>query len=191
MSIDKTIKLLEAKNTELNIAVDTYTKTNEQIRKEKDTLLMLEKLKNLIIDVGQKSQKNVLEYIEETVTMALVSVFGNDYKFKIELNNKRDQSEVNFFVEHKGNLLEPRADVLGGGIVDTCAFALRLVIWSLTNSNDSKIFIMDEVFKHVSAQHIPNVSELVKEMSRLLGIQIIIVTHNSNLIENADTIITI
>ena len=191
MDINKIIKSLEAKNIELNLSIETYQKTKERIREEKDNLLKLEKLKTLIIEIGQKSQNSIIEYIESTVTMGLASVFGDEYKFKIEMTNKRDQSEVNFFIEHQGNLLEPKLDLLGGGIIDTCAFLLRLVVWSLTNSNGVNLFFFDEPFKMVSKEYIPKVSEMVKEMSSMLNIQIIMVSHNENLIENADNIIMI
>lgn len=191
METNKLIRLLESKNTELHLAIETRKETKGCLVKEHNKLLMLDKLKTLVILIGQESQEKVLGYIEDTVTMALVSVFGDEYKFKIEMTNKRDQSEANFYIEHKGNLLEPRQDLVGGGVIDTCSFALRLVIWSLTNSNDSKVFFLDEPMKNLSAEYAPKASEMVKQFSSMLDVQIIMVTHNAHFISVSDNIIEI
>jgi len=190
MDINRTIKLLEAKNTELNIAIDTYTKTNEQIRKEKDNLLKLDKLKNLIIDVGQKSQKDIVEYITSTVGLAIKGIFGEEYDFKIEFEIKRDQTECKFFVEKDGLLLEPRLNVQGGGIADVVAFAMHILI--LTLEKTPPILIMDEPqFKNVSKEHLDKVAEMVKNLISSMNIQLIMVTHISEMIDIADNIIEI
>lgn len=190
MDINKIIKLLEAKNTELNLAIDTYSKTNEQIRKEKDNQLKLDKLKNLIIDIGQKSQQSIVDYIENTVGLAIKGIFGEEYNFKIEFEVKRDQTECKFFVEKNGLLLEPRLDVQGHGITDIVAFAMHIII--LTLENAPKVLFMDEPqFKNIDKNRIEKAAEMVYELTSTMGIQLIMVSHIPAMIQISDNVIEI
>ena len=102
MNIDKITKILEAKNTELNIAINEREKTKTIIKQKKEHLLSLEKLQSLIIEIGQKSQQEVIGYMEETVGLAIKSIFGEEYDFKIEFEVKRDQTESRVYGNKTG-----------------------------------------------------------------------------------------
>jgi hypothetical protein len=167
-----------------------YVETLDMINEEKSKVEILEKCRVLIMEIGKTTQAQVQQYIEDTVTLALQSVYGQTYKFVVKFEyNKRDQLETQFFLDKGGKLLELRKNTTGGGVVDLCAFSMRMVVWVLDDETPSPpIMIMDEPFKNVSAKFIPSVSEVVKQVSDMLEIQFIIVTHNETFIENADTI---
>jgi|PlaIllAssembly_1097288.scaffolds.fasta_scaffold26503_3 DNA repair exonuclease SbcCD ATPase subunit len=190
MNTDKIIKSLEIKNTELNIALETYRKTKEQLDEKREQTLALEKLQNLIIDIGQKSQEEVIKYMEETVGLAIKSIFGEEYNFKIEFEMKRDQTECRFYVDKNGLLLEPRSDSLGGGIIDVAALALHVLVLILEKA--PPILIIDEPqLKNVSKGHLPEVAEMVSRLVKMLDIQLIMVSHIPEMIDIADNIIEI
>jgi hypothetical protein len=167
-----------------------YVETINLIEEEKKRIEILEKSRALIMEIGKATQEQVKQYIEDTVTLALQSVYGHLYKFIVKFEyNKRDQLETYFFLDKGGKLLELRKNTTGGGVVDVCAFSIRMVVWVLDDETPSPpIMIMDEPFKNVSAKFIPSVSEMVKKVSDMLEIQFIIVTHNETFIENSDTI---
>ena len=191
MSIKRLVKTLEEKNTELQLYLNRYKDYSKKITVCGNHLTNLELSKNIIIELGNKTQENVLNYIENTVTLAIQSVFGDEFKFKITADVKRDQQEIYFFIEHNDNQVEPKEDTMSGGIIDLCSFALRIIYWSLENPRSMPVILLDEPFKHVSEGFRNQVSSFVSELSKLVGIQIIMVSHSENLIQNADNVIYI
>jgi len=190
MNLDKAIKILESKNTELNLTINNYKSNKDKIEIVKETILNLEKIQKLVIDVGQQSQQNVIGYMEKTITLALQSIFGEEYSFKIVFEMKRDQPECHFYVNKNGLLLEPRSDTMGGGIIDVAALALHVLVLILEKS--PPILIADEpMLKNVSKEHLPAVADMLKKLIKELNIQLIMVTHIPELIEIADNVIEI
>jgi DNA repair exonuclease SbcCD ATPase subunit len=181
-------KIINAKETELQLAIERQKQIKYSLEQEKEELLDYEKIKSLVVELGNKTQQDIFTYIEETVTLALHSVFGNDFNFKIVSETKRDQQEVSFFIEHKGNLLEPKNNTMSGGVIDICSLALRVIAWSLENPQSSPIFFLDEPLKNPSKGFRPQVSQFIKELADLLNIQIIFVTHVDEFISNTDNV---
>lgn len=192
MSLHKIIKILEAKHTELNLAIDFYKKTTTKTRNERDYLLKLEKIKALIIDIGQKSQRDTIEYIQSTVGLAVKGVFGDEYDFKVEFDVKRDQPECRFYVMNGDLALEPRNDDNGHGFTDIVAFAMHILVWSLENPKSVPILFLDEPqFKNISKAHLPAAAEMVSQLSDMMGLQMIMVSHIQEMIDAADNVIEV
>lgn len=186
MRFDDMFNLLYQKSIEYDIHKKELNSNKIKLLKERSLLRNTQNARAIIIQIGEKTQTEIKTYIEETVTLALQSVYGEDYKFIIDFDySKRDQFEVYFFVEHLGIKLEPRKDTLGGGIIDVCSFALRLVCLTLENKDISSILILDEPFKNVSEKFIPSVGAMIVDIANMLDLQIIMVTHVDGFIESA------
>ena len=182
--------LLHEKSIQFKIANEAIAKNRIVISKEKNIIEQLQKVKAVIIQVGENTQNEIKNYIEETITLAIRSVYGEDYKFIMEFDyTKREQFEIHFFIEHLGIKLEPRKDTCGGGIIDICSFALRMVCLTLEQDDIATILILDEPFKNVSAKFVPAVGQMVVDIAELLNLQIIMVTHVDGFIETANNII--
>ena len=181
--------LIEAE-AELSIALKSYSSNRIAIAKEKKWIELKQMAKAVIIKVGEETQQEIKKYIEDSVTFALQTVYGSNYYFVVQfLHDKRDQSEVKFFLGKNNKLYEPRKDTISGGATDICAFSLRMVLYTLEDPDPAPILILDEPFKNVSPGYIPFVSEMVKELSNMLNLQIIISTHTDEIIDLADNII--
>ena len=190
MNFQQVYEFLNEKATELKLALDAVSKNKIAIAKEKRFIETLQKVKSILIQVGEDTQNEIKEYIEETVTLALQSVYGDDYSFLMKFDyTKREQFEIYFYVRHLGINLEPRKDTCGGGVIDVCSFALRLVCLTLEEPNVITVLILDEPFKNVSAKFIPSVGQMVVDVAELLSLQIIMVTHVDGFIETANNII--
>jgi DNA repair exonuclease SbcCD ATPase subunit len=175
---------------ELAVALKTYSSNRIAIAKEKKWIELEQMCKSVIIKVGQEIQDEIKSYIEDSVTFALQTVYGSEYHFVVQFKyDKRDQSEVTFFLSKKGKLYEPRKDTISGGATDVCAFSLRMVLYTLEEPDPSPVLILDEPFKNVSKGYIPFVSEMVKELANMLELQLIISTHTDEIIELADNIV--
>jgi len=183
-------KVLIEAEAELSLALKAYSFNKIAIATEKKWIELEQMAKAVVIKVGEETQKEIKQYIEDSVTFALQTVYGSAYHFVVQFKyDKRDQAEVKFFLSRNGKLYEPRKDTISGGATDVCAFSLRMVLYTLEDPDPSPVLILDEPFKNVSKGYIPFVSEMVKELANMLELQLIISTHTDEIIELADNII--
>jgi DNA repair exonuclease SbcCD ATPase subunit len=59
-------------------------------------------------------------------------------------------------------------------------------MWRLQTPPSRPTIVLDEPFKHLSQDLRPKAAEMLKEISSKLGLQIIMVTHDVDLVEAAD-----
>lgn len=145
-------------------------------RRLKRTLDAQEILQHLAQAVQQKAH----ERIAEVVSSCLSTVFDDPYQFKIEFDRKRGRTEANLRFLRRGLEADPLT-ASGGGVVDVAAFALRIACLMLRRPKLSKVVVLDEPFRFISVQYQDNVREMLEGLSKDLGVQMIMITHNENL----------
>ena len=134
--------------------------------------------------VAQQTQQNLEYHISNLVTTALSSVWGADApEFKAEINIRRGKTECDLYFVEGEETFKP-IDSSGGGTLDIASFALRISIWSLNKNRPT--FLLDEPFKYVSPDLQHKVSDMLKMLSKKLGIQIIMVSHAEEINFSAD-----
>jgi len=126
--------------------------------------------------IAQAVQQKAHERISEVVSSCLSTVFDDPYSFKIQFERKRGKTEASLRFCRRGLDVDPLM-ACGGGMVDVAAFALRAACLMLHRPRLSKVLVIDEGFKFVSAQYRDNVRSMLEGLSKDLGIQIIQVTH--------------
>lgn len=140
--------------------------------------------------VGKETQE-ALEYrISELVNLALSAVFEEPYTLKPVFEVKRGKTECRLVFEKDGKEYNP-IDASGGGVVDIAAFALRLTCLTLIKPRPRSLLVLDEPFRFLSADLQPKAADMLSELSNRLGIQVIMVTHNEELIHNADRVFNV
>ena len=151
-----------------------------------------EKAQAVIIAVARATQ-NELEYrITEPISLALGAVYENNpYKMsaKFEITG-RGTTECKLAFERNGNFIKP-LEASGGGPVDIASFALRVGGWSLSQPRSRSVLILDEPFKWVSRDRMPLAGQMLQEISKQLGLQIIMISHIPELIECSSRVIEI
>jgi ABC-type glutathione transport system ATPase component len=126
--------------------------------------------------IAQAVQQRAHERLSAVVTKCLESVFEDPYQFKIEFERKRGRTEASLRFTRRELDADPLSST-GGGVVDVAAFALRVACLMLHRPRLSKVVILDEPFKFVSAQYRENVRAMLEELAKDLGIQIVLVSH--------------
>jgi len=134
---------------------------------------------------GILAQKQVRSIIEELVTLAIQCVFGSEYKFIVEDTVARNHPETNFYIEKNG-VRHSLRDEHGGSLAVLSAFALRVIMTSITCRNVRKTVILDEPLKDADKGKLEDLGAMIKKLHELLGIQFIIVTHEDQLMAVAD-----
>ena len=166
--------------TENCIAYDTQ---KQEIKDTEDAQVFLQA-------VAKQVQQRLEYHVSEIATLALESVFPDPYIVKLTFESKRGKTDAQFSFIRDGEEVDPLTGA-GGGTVDVAAFALRLALWSLKSPRTRPTIILDEPFKWPSKSVRSNVAKLLKDLSKKLGIQIIMVTHDTDLIEHADKVFSV
>ena len=168
-------KLLEKNQQDLQNEIKSLEESEKNLNEAIDIV-------NNVILVTQESDKG---FIKEIVSTAIKIVYGEDYGFKFDVSIKRNQSEFTPIILKDGLEFGLR-DEVGGGICDVCSFALRMALWALQSPRTEPILILDEPGRFVSRDKQPLFGDMLKSLSELMGMQIIMVSHSTDLINSAD-----
>ena len=164
---------------------DQLRSRKRAVEEKKAAMETLVKARWVLTEVAKLTQQKFQERVEGLVTLALRSVYRDeDYRFVLQFERKRNQLEVRPLIMEGENELVVKDD-MGGGAVDICAFALRVVLWSLQKPRSRPVIWLDEPFKWLGSL-IVEAGQMVKEISHKLQIQFVIATHDVELMEIAD-----
>lgn len=129
--------------------------------------------------VAKEVQQQAHQKIARIVTRCLETVFGKDaYEFIIHFEEKRNKTEARMVFRRDGQEVDP-LEASGGGVVDVASMALRLACIVLSRPPVRRLLVLDEPWKHLSAEYRPAVRELIEELAKEMDFQFIIVTHSS------------
>lgn len=188
MNINDIRRKLEQKKGQRNqVAKDLKQATSEKNRLEKEARYS-EKAQAIIQAVAQQTQ-NELEYrITEPVSLALSAIWSDPYKQVAEFKiTGRGTTECHLGFERGGIVTKPLYSS-GGGPIDVAAFALRMSAWSLSQPRSRNVLFLDEPFRFVSKKRLPAAGQMLKEAAKELNLQIVMISHISELIDSADKV---
>ena len=149
-----------------------------------------EEAQEIIRQVALKTQQQLQYHISDIASMALDAVFPDPYELIAEFVQKRNKTECDLYFTRDGEKADPLS-AAGGGAVDVASFALRVASWSMRTPKYRNTLILDEPFQYLSSDLLPKASEMIKEISKELRLQIIMVSHSEELIEEADKVFKI
>jgi DNA repair exonuclease SbcCD ATPase subunit len=182
-----TQEFVEAKARHGLLKQDLDIKLN-QILYQKEQVEYMVKARWVLTEVATQTQKRFKEKVETLVTMAIRSVFDRPFQFLLGFERKRNKMEckpeIKELVNGKYRTFDPSED-MGGGMVDIISFALRVVLWSLEKPRSRAVIVFDEPMKNLGKM-VSLAGQVLKEISHKLNFQLIIITHEDELIEIAD-----
>lgn len=146
----------------------------------------LEQAQIITQTVATKTQEQFKYHISELVTLCLASVFENPYTFGIDFVQKRNQTEAEIYFEREGCRIDPLTEG-GGGAVDVAAFGLRVSLYTMKKNRSQPILVLDEPFSRLKGKE-TNIKaiQMVKEISRRLNLQVIMVSDERASIEEIE-----
>jgi len=148
----------------------------ENMAKAERMIARTQEAQTILQLVAEAVQQKAHEKLAQVVSSCLSTVFEDPYRFKIQFERKRGKTEAHLRFLRRGLDVDP-ITASGGGAVDVAAFALRVACLMLHRPRLSKIVVLDEPFKFVSAQYRENIKAMLESLTDDLGIQIIMVTH--------------
>ncbi len=180
-------KILNDKKAVKKSIKDRLKKAEKELVKLEKKLVFAEQA-SMIIQLVSKQTQEQLEYkVSELVSLALKSVLDDPYEMRLRYETKRSKTEAQFLFEKNGKLEDPLT-ATGGGAVDIASFALRVALWNLSRNKTDNVLVLDEPFRFVSRDLLPKTGLMLREISKKLNLQIIMVSHLDDLIEDADKV---
>jgi len=165
----------------------TISRTRQEIKESQRDLRRHEQAREVIREVGLKTQQQLQFHISDITSLALDAVFSDPYELVAEFVQRKNKTECDLFFSRDGNKVDPLS-ASGGGAVDVAAFALRVASWSMQRPKSRTTLILDEPLRFLSADLQKHASVMIKEISQKLGIQFIIITHEPILASYADKV---
>lgn len=175
--------------TEYDILVDRRKQIKKKLRRSKLLQEDLLKARYVLVEVQQLTQKHFKEKFESLITLAICSVWDRPLRFCLEFEQKRNQMQCNIVVKETVDGVERVYDDLknevGGSMLDVIAFAGRIILWSLEQPRSRNVIVLDEPMKNMGELIVLG-GQIIREISHNLGFQLVIITHDKELIEIAD-----
>jgi len=133
-----------------------------------------------LLDVMVKDEINRMAAL---VTYGLKTVFDDqDLSFVPVISKKNERMNIDLKTKNRG--LEGDYDSFGGSVAVIESFLLRVLC--MLKKNLARLMLFDETFAPVGSDYIPNTSKLLSELSKKLGIDILLVTHQKGFLDGAD-----
>jgi len=154
----------------------SLTQLQTDLAESKRSLRKHEQAREIIREVGLKTQEQLQFHISDITSLALEAVFDEPYELQVEFVQRRNKTECDLYFVRNNEKVDPLS-ASGGGAVDVAAFALRIASWSMNRPRTRNIMILDEPFKHLKGE-VENrkVLEMIKEISQKLKVQIIMIS---------------
>lgn len=137
--------------------------------------------------VAQQTQNKIKYHISELVTLALSSIYDDPYEFSVKFEIERNSTVAKLIFLKNGEEMDPMQES-GGGPVDVAALALKIAGWLIQKPKSTNTFVFDEPGRFISRDLTSKFGEMIKKISKELGIQFIIITHLTDLEKAADKV---
>ena len=183
------LKSIVEKNTFLKDSLENKReKIQQDIKKINDDSKILLELKEFLLIVSANYRDQLCKLFTSLVTEALSSIFEKDIRFQIKLYSYRNEPAIDVSVIENNLEIDPQKSC-GGGLNDIISFVIKIIFIHLKKS--SKIIILDEPLKFLSRDYIEQSSNFIRDISKRMNVQIILVSHKPDLEISCDKLINI
>ena len=159
----------------------------KKLRRQRTTHINARAILNQIAGTIQQQFKNKIETL---ITYAIQAVYNRPFTFELLFQTKRNIPTITPVIKERGETLCPKDDDLGGGLLDTIAFPFRFILQYLEEPRSRNVFFLDEPFKFLGSLT-PKAGSMLKYLSKKFSLQIILVTHDKELMKICDKVYTV
>ena len=169
----------------------------DALEKERDATVMnidarVEAI-NFIEGVASQERIAVKEKVEKLITDCLHEVYDDSYSVEFDYGVKGNKTSVEISMVRRcadGMVVKRQIDGFGGGVADTIALPLKLIVL-LNDGECDKVLVTDEPGKHLDTTRVAKFAKFVQTISHKLGVQIIMSSHWDVMAKYSDAVYTI
>lgn len=149
--------------------------------------LELQKTKVVLDDLIKKFIGFQLDKIKEYVTYGLKTVITDqNLEFDCNVTTKMNKPWVELNTKNDKGTSENALDAFGGSVAQIESLILRIL--AILQLKLYPLIVLDESLNAVSTHYLNGMSILLKELSKQLGIKILLITHNTEILAHADKV---
>ena len=190
------VQLLDSKMTDLYIqynsiktSLDAANRSLKELNEEHASLLKnkdtLDRSKPFIDDLIDKFSETSLKKLEGLLTLGVSRIFyDRNYKVQIQVTEKRSSKCAELYLIDSGHAFLMRDSCVAGGILVVVGFLIQA--FYVANLDLSKVLFLDEALSNISSQYLDNFFEFVKELSKQIGLTVVLITHDNRFLDYAD-----
>jgi DNA repair exonuclease SbcCD ATPase subunit len=157
-------------------------RTAESIATLKRDADILDKVEKVLKYLTDKLVKNDLTKMDGLITYGLKTVYADrDFVFKSEIQERGKKMWIELQTINNGNLTDPqsRSSV---HVIESLLLRLLCII----KMKRARLLLLDETFAAVDSEYIENLYQLVSELCKKLGMDVLLVTHFQGCTELVD-----
>ncbi len=129
--------------------------------------------------------KDEVAKMASLITYGLKTIFDDqDLSFIPEITKKNDKINIELKTNNGG--IEGGFKAFGGSVAVIESFLLRILC--MLKKKYARILILDETFAAVGEEYIANTGKLIAELSKKIGLDVLLVTHQKEFQHNADNV---
>lgn len=186
-------------DTEVGVARTIAERGQWLTRQVSDLVTALEsaeRVAGLLASIGSERDAAARSQVEGLVTAGLRAIFEEDLSFHLVESVSRRTPQIDFVVRtHLPDGVSYDTDVLsarGGGLAAVCGLLLRVVVILLLQQarpeESPPVLCLDETLAMLSRDRLEAAGEFLRLLVDRTGLQIIMVSHQEELTEAADTV---
>ena len=157
----------------------------------KDQYLTIEDAKQFLISFTEDIREKIKVKLESLANSALRAIFTDKVmEFRIISNRAKQGMKYDLYIMTDG-ALTPIHDAKGGGVLDVITLSLRISFLKLFSGKLRQTMLLDEPFKNLDSDRVVFAVEWLKQISKELEMQFIVITHINELKDNADKLISL
>ena len=145
---------------------------------------------NFIEGVASQERVAVKEKVEKLITDCLHEVYDDSYSVEFDYGVKGNKTSVEISMVRKcadGMVVKRQIDGFGGGVADTIALPLKLIVL-LNDGECDKVLVTDEPGKHLDTTRVAKFAKFVQKISHKHDVQIIMSSHWDVMKDASDTV---
>ncbi len=181
MNLDHIQSRIQTLQSEAHTIRKQYRRERKALQEAKKRLMHVQTAQKIALEVAEILERKAHSQISQVVSLCLSEIFGKDYDFQLEFTRKRSRTQINLNLLKEGHSVGNVLENDSGGVADVCAFGLRLSALMLSKPRGRKVLILDEPFRFLSKEYRPRLQTLLEKLSQQFQIQIIMVTHITDL----------
>lgn len=148
---------------------------------------VLGKSQALLLKIASEAEEKILDFVSDIVSKGISDIFARPWQVVFKEEIKAGQKTLGIYLK-KDNELETIPDAVGGGVTQTVSILMRIVLIFLLKGKAEQLLVIDEALSHLAETHLPRAAEVIQKVATDLKIQIIMITHQEQLLDAADSI---